>query len=280
MRDISFSTVGFMDRGTEEALDAVAEAGFTQTEIIGQDPHMDDAPTGRALSEFRARLEARGLRVRTVHAPMKRNVLGAPDEDWRREKVRVSSRFIEFAGEVGAGEVVIHPVPNPMFVADADDPSVPGRIRDAVPRSLDEIVPVAQAAGVRITLENLPYHCDYPFLTMRELRPVVDAYPEDGLGLVIDTGHAWTMKNDPVEEIRAAGSRLCGTHLQDVDYDEPDDDHWVPTHGDLNWDSIRAAFVEIEYAGPWTFECYVPRHGESPEELASITHGVAESWGL
>jgi sugar phosphate isomerase/epimerase len=174
----------------------------------------------------------------------------------------------------------MHPVPNPIFVPDATRVTVLSRIRDAVPRSLDELVPIAKEAGVRILLENLPYHCDYAFLTMRELRSLVDRYPEAQVGLVIDTGHAWVLGNDPAEEIRAAGPRLWGTHLQDVAYDTPQDSHWVPTHGGLDWKAILCAFSEVNYAGAWTFEVHGARHGETPEELAWETHRIAKHWGL
>jgi L-ribulose-5-phosphate 3-epimerase len=280
MSQISYSTLGFLDRGVESALDAIAEAGFDQAEILGQDPHLASVPRDRALTEFTARLATRGLAGGTVHAPLSRNVLGAPEEGWRREKVEVLADYIRFAAAIGASDIIIHPVPNPCFVPDADHPEMPQRISDAVSRSLDDLVPIAREAGIHMLLENLPYHCPYPFLTMMELRPLVDEYPEEVVGLVIDTGHAWTTHHDPAAEIRAAGHRLGGVHLQDVDYGNPQDDHWVPTHGGLDWDAIRNAFAEIRYAGPWTFEVAHARQGESAEELASMTRGVAVSWGL
>ena len=187
---------------------------------------------------------------------------------------------IVFAAAIGATDIVIHPIPNPIFVPDADDPSVPGRVRDAVGRSLDHLIPVAEAAGIRINLENLPYHCDYPFRTMQELRPLVDTYPEAQLGLVIDIGHAGVLRLDPSAEIHAAGPRLQGTHLHDVDFDVPKGDHRAPTHGGLDWDAIRRALTDVRYAGPWTFEVFVADHGESPEDLAHITRRVATAWGL
>lgn len=281
MTDIGYSTVSFTDRDVEAALDAIAEAGFTQAEILGQGPHVEAPLTGQALLDFRSRREARGLNGGTVHAPMGRYVLGAPEEEWRREEVAVLADYVRFTAGVGAFAIVIHPIPNARFVTDPDDPQLPRRMRDAVLRSLDDLVPVAGKAGVRILLENLPYHGDFPLLTMKELRPLVDSYPAEALGLVIDTGHAWTLKNDPVGEIRAAGSRLWGTHLQDVDRDDPQDNHWVPTHGGLDWDAIRAALAEVNYAGAWTFE--VGQHGrndETPEQLARLTRELADAWGL
>ena len=280
MSRISYSTAGFRDRDVEAALDAVVEAGFARAEIQGQEPHLAEVPQGRELIEFRGRLEARGLGAGTVHAPATTNILGAPEEDWRREKVEVLASYIRFTAAIGAVGTVVHPVPNPIFVADAEAPEIPGRIEAAVHRSLDDLVPVAAAAGVRILLENLPYDCSYPFLSMPELRPLVDAYPPEALGLMIDTGHAWTAHNDPADEIRAAGPRLWGTHLQDVDREDPQDNHWAPTHGDLDWDRIREALAQVDYGGHWTFEVLFGRHGETPGELARITRQVAREWGL
>ena len=283
-RDVSYASAGFMDRDIEAALAAIAAAGFSQTELSALPPHISPPPDGQALSVFRAGLEARGLRVRTVHAPMGRNVLGAEDEEWRRQNIPTFTRYLHFAGAVGAGDMVVHPFPNPMFVTDPKDPTLGSRLRDGIIRSLDELVPVMEASGVRLLLENLPYPDDYPLdldlHTMEALRPLVDPYPAAAIGLVLDTGHAGTSHRDPASEIRTAGSRLWGTHLQDVDRDEPSDNHWVPTQGGLDWDAIRQALDEVNYAGAWTFEVINARRAESPEELAQLSRQVASAWGL
>ena len=216
----------------------------------------------------------------TVHAPMRENVLGAPEESWRREKMDVMTEYLHFAAVIEAKGMVIHPVPNPIFVPNPERSELWQIITDATRRSLDELVPVAQEVGVRMLLENLPYHCNYPFLHMSELRTLVDPYPEDAVGLVVDTGHAWTSGDDPASEIRTAGSRLWGTHLQDVDGQDPQDNHWIPGHGGLNWEEIRAALDTVGYAGLWTFEVIVPRNDETPDELARITREVAAEWGV
>ena len=279
MSTVSYSTIGFNDRDVEAALDGIAAAGFAHAEIVGQEPHLAVVPEGPALRDFRQRLETRGLSGGTVHAPLTRNVLGAPEEEWRREKVEVLAAYIRLTAAIGASATIIHPVPNPIFVPDAEHPEIPQRIGAAVHRSLDDLVPIAAREGVRILLENLPYACAYPFLSMKELRPLVDPYPEEALGLVIDTGHAWTAKIDPATEILVAGPRLWGTHLQDVDYDDPQDNHWPPTHGGLDWNAIRAAFAQVEYTGLWTFEVATGRSAETPEELACIIRQLASDWG-
>jgi L-ribulose-5-phosphate 3-epimerase len=278
MNRASYSSAGFEDRGIEAALDAIASVGFRSVELCGRAPHIAVPPTGRAAVEFHRRLTARGLQASTVHGPTERNVLGAPHEAWRTDAVAVLVRYIRFAAAVGAPDIVVHPVPNPVLVPNPTQPSSGDRIRDAVLRSLEELVPVAEEAGVRILLENLPYRCACPFLSMDELRPLVDGYPAAQLGLVVDTGHAWVIGNDPVEEIRIAGRRLGGTHLQDVDRDTPEDRHWVPTHGDLDWQAIIGALHEVNYAGAWTFEAHRGRHGETSEAAARQCLRLARRW--
>lgn len=279
MDNTSYTSAGFRDRGIEAALDGVAAAGFRQVEVQGQAPHVAEPLTGQDLVEFRRRIEARGLTARSIHAPAGRAILGAPDEEWRKRNMELLGRYLRFAGELGATEMVVHPVPNPIFVDD-DGPATPQLVRDAVPRSLDDLVPVAEAAGVCITLENLPYHCDYPYLTMKELRPLVEGYPEDQIGLVLDSGHVGLHGMDPAEEIRTAGTRLRGTHLHDVNFEVEEGDHRAPEHGGFDWGAIREALIDISYPGPWTFEVIVPNGDESPDDLARITRDFVMKWGI
>ena len=108
---VSYSTAGFGDRDVEAALDAIAASGYDHAEIVGQKPHVAEPLAGKALREFRARLEQRGLAGGTVHAPLTRNVLGAPEEGWRREKVEVLAAYLRFTAELGSTAMVVHPIP-------------------------------------------------------------------------------------------------------------------------------------------------------------------------
>ena len=60
----------------------------------------------------------------------------------------------------------------------------------------------------------------------------------------------------------------------------PNDEHWIPTHGALDWGDIRQALAEVNYSGAWTFEVIKGRNGETPEELARLTRALAEKWRL
>ena len=282
---ISLSTSCFADRELTAALDAIAEAGFDGVELSMA--HVDEPSSPGEATEFRRQIEECGLVPTTVHGPARRNVLGASTESWRKEKVAVLASYLRFTGELGAQGMVIHGIPNPMFLPQ-DRPlmSLCSVMVESMTQSVEELVPVAAEAGVRMLLENLPYNhevkaatgSDYPLISMRELSTFVEPFPPECVALIIDTGHAWTDRHDPVAEIEAAGARLWGTHLQDVDAEEPSDNHWVPTHGGLDWPGICAALRRIEYPGVWTFEVINGRNGETQDELARQTRAVAASW--
>ena len=280
MDNTSYSTAGFSDRGIEQALDVVAAVGFPQVEVSGRQPHLGSRLTGNELSVFLSGVASRGLKVRTMHAPSGRTTLGTTDQDWRKQEIATLHDYILFLSDLGGTDMVIHPIPNPMFVENAYAPETPELVREGVSISLDALVPVAQEAGVRINLENLPYHCDYPYRTMAELRPLVDPYPSEHLGLIIDTGHVGVLGNEIVDEIRSAGPRLSGTHLHDVEGSEDGTDHRGPTRGFLDWDDLLGTLKEIDYRGPYTFETSIPAADETSEQLASFTRQFAVDRGM
>ena len=254
---ISYSTCGFLDRDVEAALDAIADAGFTHAEIIGQDPHVGNPPQGQQLHEFRARLETRGLTRGTVHAPLRRNVLGAPEEEWRREKVEVLGSYLRFTGAIGYQAMIVHPVPNPIFVPNPNRPELRQLIADAVRHSLDELIPVARESGVIMFARKF---------TLRMRLSISDHGRTTATRRRISRGRGWVGarygdtrgQSDTTRpsQIRIAGERLGGTHLQDVDGANPQDNHWLPGHGDLNWTEIRTALEGIGYAGFVDFRSY------------------------
>ena len=276
MDNTSSSTLAFSDRSLEAALDALAQAGFPQAEIKASDRHVG-TPNEQEISRLRGILGAHSVRGRTMHAPAGRNILAAMDDDWRNESVGVLKEYVRLAGALGLTELVIHPISRLDLVPYADDPDLPQRMREAVQRSLDDLMPTIEESAVRITLENLPYP-GLPLNSMRELRTVVDPYPSEAVGLVIDTGHVGVLELDPIDELQAAGERLCGTHIHDISVQEGRIDHHSPTLGNLDWAAMRQAFTGIGYTGPWTSEASKPSYGERPEDLAREVHDWMETW--
>lgn len=289
MVPVSYSTYGFPAAACELTFDRISEAGFRHVEFVCDQHGIKRNPRGQAAAIVRA-LEERGLSASTVHAPAGTNVLGGVTEEWRTTAVAVLADAVRLTGEIGATGLVIHGIPNPMFLPrDRDIKAYYCPMINAMRESITELVPVAKVAGVRLLLENLPYNRDlritgqdpdYPLMHVEDLREFIDPFPPEQVGLIVDVGHSWTNGRDPAAEILAGGDRLWGTHLQDVDRDDPQDDHWAPLQGGLNWSSILRALEQVHYAGTYTFEIMRPRHGETPEDLVRLTIEAARAWGL
>ena len=133
---ISLSTSCFADRELTAALDAIAEAGFDGVELSMS--HVDEVPAPGAAKEIRRQIEERGLVATTVHGPARCNVLGAPTESWRQEKAVILGGCLRFTGELGAQGMVIHGIPNPMFLPQ-DQPVTSGRGRGGCSHVVGEL---------------------------------------------------------------------------------------------------------------------------------------------
>ncbi|MCH2202763.1 MAG: sugar phosphate isomerase/epimerase [Fuerstiella sp.] len=289
MPHVSYSTAGFGGTELGPALDQIGSVGFRTVEI-DCDRHVPGKHSSAVALDVRRQLDERGMAAATVHAPARRVVLGAPEEEWRKENIPVFEDALRLTGEIGAHGLVIHGIPNPIFLdGNCELKSMYETMVASMRRSVEDLMPTAEAAGVRMLLENLPYNRDllvagkdgdYPLMRMTDLRAFADDFPPAQLGLIVDVGHAWTDGLDPAQEIQIAGERLWGTHLQDVDRENPQDNHWAPLVGGLDWSSIISALQHVSYTGAWTFEVIMPRRGESPLELAEMTIAAARAWGI
>ena len=276
--DISYATVGFTDRNLEEAFDVIAEAGFPQVELTCNPPHVDHPLKPDEISHVLNLSNKSGVRIRTIHAPTMPVALGIPDKDSWKISMAALEKFIHIASDLGATDMVIHPVASSGYIENARNPDVFQEIKNAVPLSLDYLLPIAEKLKVCINLENLPYNdIPYPYINMKELRPLVDQYPSDYLGLILDTGHVGILGDNMVDEITIAGSRLRGTHIHDVARPKGTD-QIAPKRGFLNWESLLQTLQKIQYSGPYTFETNIPKENETTKSLAIYVREFANSW--
>jgi sugar phosphate isomerase/epimerase len=258
------------------ALDAVAAAGFTETELIAEGPAWQDGehPDPRP---YRAALKRLGLYAHSIHAPYTDVDLASVVEDERREAVRRVAAALRFLGELGGRTVIVHSHLRRKG-APPHTPDMLGSHIEATHRSIGELVPVAEKAGVRMALENLastgnPFR---PLQTMQELRAFIAAFPRQQVGICHDIGHTRLRGLDVADQTRIAGDRLYAVHIQDGS--SPDDDHLPPGRGVIDFDAFGKALHDIAFDGAWTFEIGFKNYPGSLEEAVSEVAGVRERW--
>ena len=224
---------------------------------------------GITPERIRTTLDDAGLAIDSLHGYINLEQfdgpafdLSSPDTDVRQASLEIARGEAEYARRLGCRNVIVHPVGPGDTEHDAGRP-------DALRRSAERLVRIAERADVRFLVENMPppmFGRDAKFL-----RAVADTLDSTRLGLAYDSGHA-TLAGRPVEIIRDMGPRLWGVHLHDNNGRE--DDHMLPGMGVVPFEDVARALAEVKFAGVFMLEIYRDtaevRRDLTPERLAYI----------
>lgn len=109
----------------------------------------------------------------------------------------------------------------------------------AARRSLEEVVPYAQAAGIKLGLETRYHYCEIP--NLEEMHTLLTDFDPETVYYWHDTGHAHNQENlgfTPHEEwLRAFGPRTLGVHFHDV---RGLKDHLIPGMGEIDFGMVAS----------------------------------------
>ena len=114
-------------------------------------------------------------------------------------------------------------------------------------RCLEPLADRVAKIGASVAIENSGSWADWQFTIQ-----MVKDFGHPNVGLNIDTGHAALGDMNPAKAIRAAGSLLITTHIQD-NFGQVDD-HLPPGLGTIDWLAVVAALKEVEYGGVYMVE--------------------------
>jgi sugar phosphate isomerase/epimerase len=273
---VGYGTNGLADHRLPEALDLVAGLGYGGVGLTLDHHHLDPAgdvdDLRRRAAAVGDELRARGLVAvvetggRYVLDPWRKHwpVLVGPDgtdsEPGREARVDLLRRAVLAAAALGAPVVSFWSGTLPAG-------STPEEGTDRLLRSLAELVPVAEDAGVRLALEPEP---DHHVAVLDDALAVLDALGRPaGLGLTLDVGHA--VANEP----RSPGATVRRAHalapgaLANVQLDDmrPGVHEHLPFgEGEVDLPDVLAALVEVGYTGLAAVE--LPRHGHAAPVVA------------
>lgn len=175
-------------------------------------------------------------------------------------------RWLAFAGELGASQLVVHS----NFVPFGWDGRRIGRFAAQAADLLGELVPDAERAGCSIVVENSadPEPAPVAALVARLESPWVRAS--------LDTGHAAT-QGPPVDRwVSDLGEVLAHVHLHDTDGYA--DRHWAIGRGVVSWAAFFGAIAELADHGqrPRLLVETMPGGDDVPASIAWLrSHGFA-----
>lgn len=193
---------------------------------------------------FRRFLEENGITLCSLNMPNVDLNIASADPLMRDYSLGHLVRVIQLASDVGAPGVVIGPgKPNPLSPAPRDQ--LLGWYRGAMDRLVEE----ANAAQVRLLLENMPF----AFLPMaRDIADVAADYPRDSVGLVYDIANAVFVGENLSEGFNKVSDRLALVHLSDTKHDTYQ--HAPVGTGAVDFELAFSAAERAGYRGPSVME--------------------------
>jgi sugar phosphate isomerase/epimerase len=240
------STGPFWAFELERAMDAIAEAGFTEIELmVTRDTKTHEPELPLKLSQ------ERGLRIASIHGPF----LVITKSVWGMDPIGKIERGIEMCESVGAGTLVVHP---PFLWERA----YAGWIGERAQLAFEE-------TGVAVAVETM-----YPkWVAGRKLRgyrwldPVelVEAAPH----VAIDTSHLTVARKDILVSYETLAPRLVHVHLSDNAGDGKDG-HLELGRGILPLGRFIAVLRRSKYAGTISLELSVSGYVQRPRELVEM----------
>lgn len=223
-------------------------------------PKSDD----RQAAAVAASVRAEGVEIVSLASCMLWDYpLTHPDATIRNQGRETLRRMIATAHAIGTDAVLVIPGAVDIFF----NPAAPVvDYRDAWSRSQEAIascIPEAQAAGVRLGLENV---WNRFLLSPLEMARFVDQFESKSVGCYFDVGNCLLL-GYPDQWIRALGERICRVHFKDFRRATGTADGFVDLlAGDVDWPAVVAALREIRYDGFCTVEM-IPPYTHHPEVL-------------
>jgi L-ribulose-5-phosphate 3-epimerase len=197
------------------AIDAIAELvdnGYTTFEVPVSSPHLwPDDMSSAERSETGERLDDLGATIRSLNAGGYDINLASPGASMRRKSIEHITSVIELAEAWNVPDVVISPgTRRPMISPSLD------LVYGWMYSSLEDLLPIARKAGVRLLFENTPY-CFAP--TVGDLARIVREVDDDAVKIVYDVANAAYIKEDPVAGLRSNHELIGLVHISDTGTD-------------------------------------------------------------
>lgn len=262
--DLSFTMAALEWRyGYEKSTELIARAGFDAFDYSLEEMVRDDSIFNREewrehAANIRDCAEAAGLRINQTHAPFGFSVsrMWRDERNFREIILPRLKRALEISSVFGANVCVVHPIHHDTYAGHADE------IFAQNMSFYRELLPVAEAAGVKIGVENMyqtdqrrGYYVDDACSRASEFNRYIDTLNHPNAVACLDLGHVGLVERDDEawDMIRALGhDRLQALHVHDNDY--KGDRHQLPYIGLLDWGKITQALGEIDYQGDFTYE--------------------------
>lgn len=251
------TTMTFYHRPILEALEIIATCGFDCAEIWVD--HAWDDERGASVEELKEALVKHKLES-TIHCPIMDISITSPNKGIREESLRQTYQAIDLARDLGSKLIVIHP--GSKFSVLEDSKTHWANQVDSIRR----ILAYGKEQGVLTTVENMD--SDKEIVSVKCWEDLDRLFADVGSKekwVTLDVTHIRDTEKT-LAFIEQAGSNIAHFHLSDGTEAKM---HMRIGTGELDLRRIVAALQQVDYAGVWSLECFIPNNNEEQlrEEL-------------
>ena len=243
--------------GERKTIELLAKAGFDAIDY-GFSPWLERGEmvwnTDRYAAyakEVRQMAEDNGVFFNQAHGPFVFDTSLFPD--YTKQVLPLFQRCFEACALLGVPHMVVHPIHHLPYKGNEKT------MWDINMEFYQLLLPFAREFGVKIALENMYQYDPRRGVLTRDVFAVPERYAafydelnDPNFICLVDTGHCGIVGEDAARMLRVMGSRVKALHVNDNLFRT--DDHVVPGHGHMDWNSVTRALADIGYAGDITFE--------------------------
>ena len=255
-----YSTNAFVKYSLVESLEMIAALGFSGVEIMGDRPHLyppDFNAAGRAL--LKATIKKHNLKVTNLNSFTLFAVGDTYLPSWietekQRRDIRIQHTIecLKMAHELGCKNISVPPG-GPLNNMTRNEAF------SLFHKGLDQVIPVAEALGVKILVEPEP---DLLMENTADFKMFIKEVKSSALGLNFDIGHFFCAGEDPGKSFQELFEWIGHVHLEDIAADRAHR-HLIAGHGTINFLAIFQEMRRLKYNGDISLELYP--YVDSPE---------------
>ncbi len=239
--------------GERITIEKIAKAGFDTIDYTMNDYENRAVFCEEYIScaeKLKSTAENLGCSFNQVHAPFPSAEVGR--DEFNEIAFQKLKRSIEFAGILGAKQIIVHPV---TFINDHQ------KTLEYNIEFYKKLEDTACRANIKIALENM-FWCDEKAGTIRPgacgnaewFCELYDKLNPENFTCCLDIGHCGLVGERAHHMINSLGhKRLGALHVHDNDF--KDDRHTLPFTGSIDFKEVAKALSNINYKGDFTFEC-------------------------
>ena len=238
---------GYAEDEVAATLEYAPQIGYRMMEIHGPLIWSVDAAHAFDIAGMKAKVDASGMKCAGLYPPG----WGGQDSADVETRATAIARCVEVAEGLDATHLTTSGAQR------RTDPGALDRVTACVQEVLQRIPATSQ---IKLTLE--PHHGNV-LEQPEDFQTVLDAVPDERVGVCIDTGHFHASGVDTLAAIHQFGPRIYAVHLKD----HLGHESVGIGRGELNLKQIIETLQAIDYQGDLTLELEV----EDPENLPRYT---------